>query len=71
MIMDEASVIRHVFFTLSQVKLYHWSTMSFAKHKALDDLHGSLSDKFDHLVECYIGRFKKQPLKNFYYRHEC
>lgn len=51
------------FFTmLHQVKLYHWTTMEYGVHKALDDLHGSLSGHVDKFVEVYIGRFKKQPL---------
>lgn len=63
--MDEHDFIRYFMCILSQIKLYHWATMSYAKHKALDDLHGALSDKVDLLVESYIGRFKKQPLKKF------
>lgn len=63
--MDEATLIQHMFHLLTQLKLFHWTTMSFAKHKALDDLHSVLSDKVDVLVESYIGRFKKQPIKNF------
>lgn len=47
---------------LHQVKLYHWATMEYGTHKALDDLHDSLSGNVDKFVEIYIGRFKKQPL---------
>lgn len=55
--------ILETFFTaLHQIKLYHWATMDYATHKALDDLHGSLSSKIDTFVESYIGRFRKQPL---------
>lgn len=39
--------------------------MSYAKHKALDELHSVLSDHVDRIVESYIGRLKKQPLKKF------
>ena len=39
--------------------------MSYSKHKALDSLHESLSDKIDTFIECYIGKTKKQPLKVF------
>jgi len=55
---------------LTQIKLYHWATMSYAKHKALDELHGTLSDKVDDFVECYIGKFRKQPLKKFVIKAE-
>lgn len=63
--MEEHHFLQFFMSCLSQIKLYHWSTMSYAKHKALDDLHESLSDKVDLLVEAYLGKFKKQPLKKF------
>lgn len=50
---------------LAQIKMFHWATMSYASHKALDQLHTNLSTLVDHFVECYIGRFKKQPLRTF------
>jgi transcriptional regulator of met regulon len=62
---DEAQLIQFVFQMLNQVKLLHWATTSYAKHKALDDLYTVLSDKSDLLVEAYVGKFKKQPLKKF------
>jgi mevalonate kinase len=61
----EHDIIQYFLGLIAQVKLFHWATMSYAKHKALDDLHGSLSEKVDSFVECYIGRYKKQPLKSF------
>ena len=63
--MDENELISYVMNLLGQIKLYHWATTSYAKHKALDELHSALSDKTDLLVESYIGKFKKQPLKTF------
>lgn len=50
---------------LGQLKVLHWATMSYAKHKALDDLHGELSGKVDEFMEVFIGKFKKQPIKAF------
>ncbi len=64
--MEEVTLLQFVLGMLSQIKLYHWATMSYAKHKALDELHGSMSSKVDRLVECYLGRLKKQPLKTFH-----
>ena len=64
-VMNEQEVIQYFLALTAQVKVFHWATMSYSKHKALDELHGSLSDKMDHFVECYIGKYKKQPLKNF------
>lgn len=63
--MSESDIIQFFLGVITQVKLFHWSTMSYAKHKALDDLHGALSDKIDNFVECYLGKYNKQPLKSF------
>ena len=63
--MTEQEIIQYFLSLLAQVKLFHWATMSYSKHKALDSLHGSLSEKVDSFVECYIGKYKKQPLKSF------
>lgn len=59
-------IIQPLMSLVGQIKLFHWCTMSFAKHKALDDLHAALSEKIDLLVEAYIGRtLKKHPMKTF------
>ena len=63
--MDEQNITEYFLGLLGQVKLFHWSTMSYATHKALDDFHASLSDHIDHFVEVYIGKYEKQPLKVF------
>lgn len=34
-------------------------------HKALDELHSSLSEKVDLFVEAFIGKMDLQPLKKF------
>lgn len=45
------------FFTiLNQVKLYHWQTVSYPRHKATDDLHESLSSLIDKFIEVLHGR---------------
>ncbi len=50
---------------LGQIKVFHWATMSYSCHKALDDLHDSLSDQVDELMEVYIGKYERQPLNEF------
>lgn len=40
-----------------QIKLYHWQTGSFARHKATDDLVGSLDDHIDTFMETYMGKY--------------
>lgn len=41
----------------NQVKIYHWETMQFARHKSTDDLVGKLDDSIDKFVEVYIGKY--------------
>ena len=50
---------------LGQIKVFHWATMNYSKHKALDDLHSSLSNDVDEVMEVYIGKFERQPLEIF------
>ena len=46
------------FFTMrSQIKLFHWQTVSFAKHKATDEVIKALDESTDKYVEVYMGRY--------------
>lgn len=62
--MDDAQIFGSFLSLMAQIKMYHWSTLSYAKHKALDDLHGVLSEKIDFFVEAWIGRARKQPIQH-------
>jgi len=49
-----------VFFHMTlNIKLYHWQTTSFARHKVSCELLESLTDLIDTFVETYIGRYKR------------
>ena len=61
----EKELIESSFNILNQIKLYHWATLSYAAHKALDDLHTILSQHFDTLIEAYLGNHNLQPLPQF------
>lgn len=50
-------LVSHLLMIRNQVKLYHWQTGSFARHKASDDLTSSLDDKIDHFVEVFMGKY--------------
>jgi len=50
--------ILHVMLILrNQVKLYHWQTFSFGRHKATDELVSSLDDNIDKFTEAFMGRY--------------
>lgn len=42
---------------LDNIKIYHWTTKSFPRHKASDALYGELSTLTDKFVEAYIGKY--------------
>jgi DNA-binding ferritin-like protein len=46
----------------NQVKIYHWETMQYARHKATDDLVDKLDDAIDKFVEVYIGKYGRPKL---------
>jgi hypothetical protein len=41
----------------NQIKLYHWQTGSFARHKATDDLTATLDTNIDTFIESFMGRY--------------
>jgi hypothetical protein len=47
-----------------QVKLYHWQTLRFPRHKATDDLVGQLDANIDKFVEVYIGKYGRPSIKS-------
>lgn len=52
----------HFFLTLrNQIKLYHWSTGSYARHKATDEAVDRLDEHIDKYVEVYLGKKGTRP----------
>jgi hypothetical protein len=46
------------FFTMrEQIKLYHWQTGVFARHKATDEVLEALDSSIDLYVETYMGKY--------------
>ena len=45
-----------------QVKLYHWQTFSYPRHKATDELVEQLDSNIDRFVEVYIGKYGRPKL---------
>lgn len=50
-------IVSELLLIRNQVKLYHWQTGSFARHKATDDLTAALDLSIDTFVEVYMGRY--------------
>ena len=46
------------FFTMrEQIKLYHWQTHVYARHKATDEVISALDTSIDKYVEVYMGKY--------------
>ena len=55
---NEAHVLIPVLFRFrQQLHVYHWQTTSYARHKASDELLGSLTDFIDKFMEIYFGKY--------------
>lgn len=40
-----------------QLRVYHWQTKSYARHKAYGDTYDTLGDLIDGFVESYMGKY--------------
>jgi hypothetical protein len=52
-------IIKMFFHMQLNIKLYHWQTRVYARHKATDDLLSGLSDLIDQFIEVYMGRYSR------------
>ena len=51
------------FFTMrEQIKLYHWQTYSYARHKATDGVIEALDKSIDRYVEVYMGKYGRPKM---------
>jgi hypothetical protein len=55
-------VIQFFFMMRSQLKLYHWQTSMFARHKASDEILDTLDGLIDEYVEVYMGKYGRPKL---------
>lgn len=56
----KATIVETFLGILNTVKLYHWGTYSYAKHKATDDLYSLLNEHIDKFVEIMMGKDEKR-----------
>jgi hypothetical protein len=52
-------IIKVFFHMTLNVKLYHWQTTLYSRHKATCELFASIIDLTDNFVETYIGRYTR------------
>lgn len=57
-----AAAINFFFQLREQIKLYHWQTHSYPRHKATDAVVGALDESIDKYVEVYMGKYGRPKL---------
>jgi hypothetical protein len=58
------SIIQVFFNIILNLRLYHWSTFSHARHTASGELYDTLSTLSDKFIETYMGRYKRPEFKS-------
>jgi len=49
----------------AMIKLYHWMTLKYSRHKASDKLFESILELSDKFIETYLGRYGRNK-RDFY-----
>jgi hypothetical protein len=55
-------IVEQVFDFLNNLKLYHWMTTNYARHKASDQCFESIQTLSDKFIEIYIGKYGRSKL---------
>jgi hypothetical protein len=58
------AIVQVFFNMILNIRLYHWSTTSYARHTGSGALYDSLSELADTFVETYMGRYKRPEFKS-------
>lgn len=57
-----ANQVQFFFAMRDQIKLYHWQTRVYSRHKATDEVIGKLDEHIDQFVEVYIGKYGRPKM---------
>lgn len=57
-------IIKKFFTIILDIKMYHWTTKIYSRHKATDEYFGKLLENMDSFVEVYIGKYKRPSVKS-------
>jgi hypothetical protein len=59
-----AHSIQMFFSMLTNIRLYHWTTTSYARHTGSGALYDTLSSLIDQFVETFMGRYARPEFKH-------
>ena len=48
----------------NQIKLYHWQTGLYSRHKGTDDIVKALDENIDKYVEVYMGKYGRPKMNS-------
>ena len=54
---SDGNIVTAMMTIRDQIKLYHWQTSMFSRHKATDELVAKLDGNIDTFVETYMGKY--------------
>jgi len=57
-----AKEIQFFFMMREQIKLYHWQTRIYSRHKATDNVIEALDKSIDKYVEVYMGKYGRMKM---------
>lgn len=53
---SSGNIVKNFMEMLNCIKIFHWQTRSFAKHKASDELYEELNENIDKFIETLLGK---------------
>ena len=59
-----AANVQFFFMMRSQIKLYHWQTKMYSRHKATDGVIEALDASIDKYVEVYMGKYGRMKMNS-------
>jgi len=59
-----ANAVQFFLIMRNQIKLYHWQTGMYSRHKGTDDVVKSLDDNIDKFVEVYMGKYGRPKMSS-------
>lgn len=57
-------ILKNIVEFQNQLRILHWQTSSFARHKAYGEIYEELDDLIDKFVEVYQGKYPRIKFEN-------